>query len=158
MSGHLPASGCKWLQVAASGCKWLPSWRLAPNILERQLAATCGRLHILSWAATCGHLRHLAAARVAASGCFFQIQKFSCFARSHLDTRPRTPRCQSLDSSKCPGTARCQTAFGGTWRPPSCRGCCRWNAGSQWWPSAVVDANVVFDLKMMELKLFNVCH
>ena len=60
-------------RVAASGCKWLLFMRLK-HLGHASKAATCGHLRPLDRAATCGHLRPLEWLRVAASGCFSEIQ------------------------------------------------------------------------------------
>ena len=60
-------------RVAASGCKWLLFMRLK-HLGHASKVATCGHLRPLDRAATCGHLRPLEWLRVAASGCFSEIQ------------------------------------------------------------------------------------
>ena len=57
----------------SSGCKWLLFMRLK-HLGHASKAATCGHLRPLDRAATCGHLRPLERLRVAASGCFSEIQ------------------------------------------------------------------------------------
>ena len=57
----------------SSGCEWLLFMRLK-HLGHASKAATCGHLRPLDRAATCGHLRPLEWLRVAASGCFSEIQ------------------------------------------------------------------------------------